>query len=72
MACKTDCRYRQLCRLTVKEGVYIEEDQCPEYMHWDDMALDAESARRDYQDKDELPFDDPEEDEWDEDADETI
>ena len=64
MTCHDRCRYAQMCRLSPKAD--HREDGCWEYLHWDDMALDAESAKGDYRSKydEELPFDEPgEEDE---------
>lgn len=52
-----NCKFQQNCRLNVNGYVDYNTD-CLEYLHWEDMALDAENARMDYQDYDDEPDDD--------------
>jgi len=50
-SCHDDCRFAQQCR--VKESIHLDPDHCGEYMHWEDMAWDAECARRALKEEDE-------------------
>ena len=55
--CRDHCLYARLCRMPALENRH--PDACYEYMHWDDMAMDTESAKGDYYSK----YDEPEVDE---------
>lgn len=54
MTCHDRCKFAQMCRLSEKSNHM--EESCWEYLHWEDMAWDAECAKQEYTDKDELPF----------------
>ena len=64
--CNEYCRYAQHCIYWKKHwSVGMNPDECALYYKIEDILWDAECAKQDYQDEDEIPFDDePDEDDF--------
>ena len=66
--CHEYCHYAQACNMMLHGHpgtIGMNPEECAAYYKIEDILWDAECARRDYQDEDEIPFDEePDEDDF--------